>query len=251
MLDVISPASSSFSQMRAITLCWGTTFTVCLGCALGDHFSIEPFRHNSDLNFPAPKCDCVLTNVSSPHSCVYRRLACYSPNEEEANAQFKAVFGGLGMCLSSGGVQEVSPCRLQTWLVEMLPPYFVAAVGVLRKRLSEKEGGTSEFLSSIAGSADRFNRASRLVIGLFLNHYEDLSAFIKILGLVSPTINYLSEARYSRLALPGAETRSVNPSPVSATRLILLLLAARLDAVSAVGTLETVTKDIVRKMGGE
>lgn len=79
------------------------------------------------------------------------------PDEEEAKAQFKAFFGGLAMGLSYGMViqmvfkafMHVGDEDRTAWLVEMFPPFLMAAVGVLRKRLLEKEGGISGLVQEL------------------------------------------------------------------------------------------------------
>lgn len=78
------------------------------------------------------------------------------PKEEETKAQFKAIFGGLGMGLSYTivirTVLKVMHGRGENgtrWLAEMLPQFFIKILTALRQRLPENEGLLQKLIGTV------------------------------------------------------------------------------------------------------
>jgi len=195
------------------------------------------------------------------------------PKEEETKAQFKAIFGGLGMGLSYTivirTVLKVMHGRGENgtrWLAEMLPQFFIKILTALRQRLPENEGLLQKLIGTVVvavGTISILWKWHNFLVKGNLERWRYLSASVKILvGLVLPPSNDLEEARlvaYSRPPPPAenlllkqavVNEQSTNPPPISATKLIRPLIAARLDAVEAVRKLEGVKMDGGRVMGG-
>ncbi|KIK98623.1 hypothetical protein PAXRUDRAFT_133855 [Paxillus rubicundulus Ve08.2h10] len=195
------------------------------------------------------------------------------PNEEETKAQFKAIFGGFGMCLSYSAVIRTAVRALVrfgsedrlAWGNAPFTPYVMQPLEALGRCLSGEEATILGFIKSWIGTITLTLGTTRLL-------WKWHNALIAVLaGLASPPSFDLSNAEvvaYSRPPLPaenpflkrrtsgtpastmvgnvGAIHQSpkttgskgdralLRPPSVSPMKLIRHLFIARLDAVVAV-----------------
>ncbi|KAF8132536.1 acyltransferase, partial [Boletus edulis] len=162
------------------------------------------------------------------------------PDEEEAKAQFKAVFGGLGIGLSYGVVTRIvfrtlMPVGGKDWIA-IFPTFFIAAIGVLVGMVAVTVGTVRilwKWHNSLVKGKPR-------CYAVFPSSADFLVAYSRP---PPPAGNPFIK----RVAMDQS-AKTVSPPSISATKLIRPLFVARVNAVDAVRKLEAVGKDGERRL---